>query len=218
MPMIDLTVPTGSLDTDMAARLQDEFATILLKAEGAPDTELFREITWVYLHEVPAIAVGGRTGGAPRFRVTVTVPAGALSPRRKQSLVRDVHDAVVAAAGLDDSAALHVWTLIRGSRGQLGRRRRDRRVRHVAAGRQCSARRGCCDLTCRSGARTRASCVRATAGWKSSSRSGNALRYAESSPAMKSRNDSSAHKENLEQVQEVVGCPSRPFPICWPDG
>ena len=79
MPMIDLTVPAGSLEPDAAATLLDELATMLLRAEGAPDTEFFREITWVYLHEVPAVAVGGRPGGAPRFRVAITVPA-ALPP------------------------------------------------------------------------------------------------------------------------------------------
>ncbi|MFE0019688.1 4-oxalocrotonate tautomerase family protein [Amycolatopsis sp. NPDC059021] len=115
MPLIDITVPAGALGDAAAKSLPDELATILLRWEGAPDTEFFREITWVYLHEIPegGLAVGGRPGGAPRYRVDITVPEGALSQRRKDGLVADVHAAVTAAAGLDPAQALHVWTLIR---------------------------------------------------------------------------------------------------------
>lgn len=43
------------------------------------------------------------------------MPEGALSQRRKNGLIADVHNAVVAAAGLDPNSAqaLPVWTLIR---------------------------------------------------------------------------------------------------------
>ncbi len=57
--------------------------------------------------------MGGRPEGAPRYRVDITVPEGALSPRRKQGLVADVHAAVARAAGVAEADALHVWTLIR---------------------------------------------------------------------------------------------------------
>ncbi|AUI58980.1 tautomerase family protein [Amycolatopsis sp. BJA-103] len=117
MPMIEVTAVTGSIPEAKTPALLDELATILLRWEGAPDTEFFREITWVYLNEIdPArLAVGGRGGGEPRFRVDITVPEGALSQRRKAGLIADVHTAVVTAAGLDPNSAqaLHVWTLIR---------------------------------------------------------------------------------------------------------
>jgi phenylpyruvate tautomerase PptA (4-oxalocrotonate tautomerase family) len=117
MPMIDLSVVRGSLSPEASAKLVEELATILLSAERAPDTEFFREITWVYVHEIAAdrLAVGGRPGGAPRFRVEISVPEGALSQRRKGVLITDVHAAVMSAAGLDAQSpeALHVWTLIR---------------------------------------------------------------------------------------------------------
>ncbi len=128
MPLIDLTIPEGSISTERSAALLDELATTLLHWEGAPDTEFFRSITWAYLHEIPAnrVAVGGRPGGTPRFRVDITVPEGALSQRRKDGLIAGVHSAVVAAAGLDANSAeaLHVFTLIRevpeGSWGAAG--------------------------------------------------------------------------------------------------
>lgn len=116
MPMIDVYVPAGAVSSETAATLLDQLATTLLQWEGAPDTEFFREITWVYLHEVEPsrVAVGGRPGGAPRFRINVTVPQGALSERRKAGLVADVHRVVAEAAGIEahGERAAHIWTLI----------------------------------------------------------------------------------------------------------
>jgi phenylpyruvate tautomerase PptA (4-oxalocrotonate tautomerase family) len=117
VPLIDLTVPAGAVAPDTVKTLTEELATTLLRWEGAPDTEFFRQITWVYVHEIAAehLAVGGRAGGAPRFRVEITVPEGALSQRRKDGLVADIHQLVTAAAGIDPAGerARHVWTLIR---------------------------------------------------------------------------------------------------------
>ena len=89
-------------------------ATKLLAAEKAPDTEFFRSITWVYANEIEPeqLAVGGRPGGEPRFRVQITVPDGALSDRRKGILVDSVNQAVLGAAGLEAGEGLRVWTLI----------------------------------------------------------------------------------------------------------
>ena len=115
MPMIDFTYPAGSIEPDARAELLDELATKLLRAERAPDTEFFRSITWVYAHEVDPddLAVGGRPGAEPRFRVQVTVPDGALSDRRKGELIEASTKAVLDAAGLDESEGIRVWTLIR---------------------------------------------------------------------------------------------------------
>ena len=55
-----------------------------------------------------SLAVGGRPGGEPRFRVQVTVPEGALSDRRKGILVDSVNRTVLGAAGLDESEGLRV--------------------------------------------------------------------------------------------------------------
>ncbi|MGH3951868.1 MAG: hypothetical protein ACRDSE_22580 [Pseudonocardiaceae bacterium] len=60
MPMIDVTVPSGALEDAAAGRPLDELATILLRWEGAPDTEFFRETTWVYLHEIDPARLAAR--------------------------------------------------------------------------------------------------------------------------------------------------------------
>jgi phenylpyruvate tautomerase PptA (4-oxalocrotonate tautomerase family) len=139
MPMIDLTVPKGVLDATTRDELLDELATTLLRAERAPDTEFFRSITWVYAHEIDPgnLAVGGRSGGEPRFRVEITVPDGALSERRKAELVTGVTGAVLRAAGLGESEGLRVWTLIRevpeGNWGAAGQVVHFEQLRQAAA-------------------------------------------------------------------------------------
>jgi phenylpyruvate tautomerase PptA (4-oxalocrotonate tautomerase family) len=139
MPMIDFTFVSGSLEPEARETLLEELSTILLRAERAPDTEFFRSITWTYGHEVPAeaLAVGGRPGGEPRFRVEVTIPEGALSDRRKSELVQGMTEAVLRGAGLGDDAALRVWVLIRemsdGNWGAAGQVIRFAELRELAA-------------------------------------------------------------------------------------
>ena len=139
MPMIELTYPKGALSTEAREKVLEDLATRLLAAERAPDTEFFRSITWVYANEIDpeALAVGGRPGGEPRFRVQVTVPEGALSDRRKGELVAAVDSAVSEAAGLGEGDGLRVWTLIRdvpeGNWGAAGEQVRYQQLVEAAA-------------------------------------------------------------------------------------
>lgn len=112
MPQIQLTAPTGALTDEGRSTIQNTLAEILLKWEGAPDDEFFRSIAWSYLHELPSGAQATAADDQPRFRVDVTVPAGALSDRRKAGLVEEATAAVLSAAGLSDDDALRVWVLI----------------------------------------------------------------------------------------------------------
>src|SRR4051794_30377397 len=102
MPMIEVTAPAGAIAPEAREELLDELAGRLLHWEGAPDSEFFREISWVYFNELPADAlyVGGRPGGSARVRVEITTPEGALSQRRRAGLVADVHASVSRAAGI----------------------------------------------------------------------------------------------------------------------
>ena len=112
MPMIQLTVPAGALTPEGRQDIQHELAAVLLRWEGAPDTEFFRAQAWSYLHELPPGAQATAGDDAPRFRLEVTVPQGALSERRKAGLVQDATAAVLTAAGLGETDALRVWVLI----------------------------------------------------------------------------------------------------------
>ena len=121
MPQIELTYPHGALAIESRDPLLDRLAETLLRWEGAPDNEFFRSIAWIYAHELPdgALAVGGRRDDtAPRYRLDVTVPDGALSARRKAGLVEELTRLVLETAegsdvADDDAAKLRVWVLIR---------------------------------------------------------------------------------------------------------
>ncbi|MDX8142763.1 tautomerase family protein [Lentzea sp. BCCO 10_0061] len=112
MPMIELTAPAGSLTDAGRKSVQRDLAALLLKWEGAPDNEFFRSVAWTYLHELPAGAQTTAQDDAPRFRVDVRVPVGALSDRRKAGLVQEATALVLEAAGLGEADALRVWVLI----------------------------------------------------------------------------------------------------------
>ncbi|HEY7151328.1 MAG TPA: tautomerase family protein [Solirubrobacterales bacterium] len=139
MPMLELTYPKDAIASDAREELLEELATRMLEAERAPDTEFFRSITWVYANEIEpeALAVGGRPGGEPRFRVQVTVPEGALSDRRKGILVDSFNQAILRAAGLDESEGIRVWTVISevpdGNWGAAGQQVRYQQLVEAAA-------------------------------------------------------------------------------------
>ncbi|GIF98108.1 hypothetical protein Cci01nite_32020 [Catellatospora citrea] len=112
MPMIQLTAPVGALTPAGRDGIQKTLAAVLLRWEGAPDNALFRSLAWTYLHELPAGAQTTAEDDAPRFRVEITVPVGALSERRKAGLVAEITTAVLDAAGLTEADAQRVWVLI----------------------------------------------------------------------------------------------------------
>ncbi|MEA2271618.1 MAG: hypothetical protein QOI98_326 [Solirubrobacteraceae bacterium] len=116
MPLIDLTVPEGALTSEAREALLPDLVDRMLKWEGAPDTDFFRAITWIHVHELPAqdVTAAGRPVTEPIFRLNITVPAGALSDRRKAGLVDDLTKAVLEHTGLadDPSAPMRVWVVI----------------------------------------------------------------------------------------------------------
>ena len=114
MPLIDLTYPAGTFTPDERTALVDELTTVLLRAERAPDTDFFRSIAWVHVHELPegTVLAAGRPVTEPTFRVQVTIPQGALSERRKGELVAEATRVVLDAAGLREADAFRVWVLI----------------------------------------------------------------------------------------------------------
>ena len=126
MPLIDVTYPEGALEPDARATMVEELTTRLLKAERAPDTEFFRNITWVYVHEMPTFGINaaGKPVSEPVFRVDVTTPQGALSDRRRAEFVEEATEVVSEAAGLGEDDGLRVWVLLHevdeGSWGAAG--------------------------------------------------------------------------------------------------
>ena len=115
MPMIDVTYPEGALTADERSTLAEELTTALLRAERAPDTEFFRNVTWIYLHELPrgAVMAAGQPVAKPTFRLEVTTPEGALSDRRRAELVTEATRVVREIAGIADEDSLRIWVLCR---------------------------------------------------------------------------------------------------------
>ena len=112
MPMIHLTLPAGVLTAERRAQLQEDLAGTLLKWEGAPDSPFFRAQAWSRVDEIEEGRFRALGDDAPRFRVDVTVPQGALSSRRKAGLAQEVTQKILATAGISDADALRVWVLI----------------------------------------------------------------------------------------------------------
>jgi 4-oxalocrotonate tautomerase family enzyme len=114
MPLIDLTYPAGTFSADARAELVDELGVVLRRAERAPETQFFRDITWVNVHELPEgrIFAAGRPVSEPTFRVQVTIPQGALSDRRKAEFVSEATRAISEVARLGEADGLRVWVLI----------------------------------------------------------------------------------------------------------
>ncbi len=139
MPMMDLTYPAGALTPEARTELVDELTTVLLRAERAPDAQFFRDITWVYVHELPEgmVLAAGRPVEQPTFRLQVTVPRGALSDRRKEELVSEATTRMLAAAGLTPADGLRVWVVISevpdGNWGAAGNVVRFEQLRQAAA-------------------------------------------------------------------------------------
>lgn len=114
MPVFELTYPKGALAPEARAKLLEDLTTALLRAERAPDTEFFRNVTWSFVHELPADSVlaAGRPVEKPTFKVDVTTPQGALSDRRREELVDAATALIREAAGIPEEEALRVWVLM----------------------------------------------------------------------------------------------------------
>jgi phenylpyruvate tautomerase PptA (4-oxalocrotonate tautomerase family) len=114
--MMDLTLPEGTLSHDQRTALVDELTTVLLRAERAPDAQFFRDITWVFVHELPAgdVYAAGRPVAEPIVRLEVTTPEGALSDRRRAELVENATRTIREAAGIAEEDVLQrIWVVCR---------------------------------------------------------------------------------------------------------
>ena len=140
MPIFEVTYPEGALSGDARAKMMDDLTTALLRAERAPDTEFFRNVTWSYVHELPTgcVNAAGRPVEAPTFKIDVTTPEGALSDRRREELVAAATEIVREAAGIGEHDALRVWVLMHevaeGSWGAGGQVIRFEQLREIARG------------------------------------------------------------------------------------
>lgn len=130
MPMIDLTLPSGTLSDDSKAELMETLTRTLLKWEGAePGNEAAESIAWTFLHEPDLVTVAGRPARRPRYRVVVGVPQATLDDDAKAGLVAEVTEQVLRAErdGRDPAPedGFRVWVIVNeipdGNWGGAGR-------------------------------------------------------------------------------------------------
>jgi phenylpyruvate tautomerase PptA (4-oxalocrotonate tautomerase family) len=114
MPRLELTFSEGALTAEAKAELPPKMAQTMLRWEGAPDTQFFRSISWIHLHELPAGSMYTADGEATdsQWVVNVTVPDGALSERRRGELVKGLTADVMEAAGLAQEESFRVWVIV----------------------------------------------------------------------------------------------------------
>jgi phenylpyruvate tautomerase PptA (4-oxalocrotonate tautomerase family) len=128
MPFVE--VFATSVREDQKSAICTQLVSEVLEAEGAPDTEAARSISWLVWHDVSAWCVGGLSVQAsepPRYVVRVAVPAGSLDDTKRAEMVERVTKvlASVDADGdrlyQDPAAWVHITEIAEGDWGALGR-------------------------------------------------------------------------------------------------
>jgi phenylpyruvate tautomerase PptA (4-oxalocrotonate tautomerase family) len=98
MPMLDVYISEGALETEAEAELLNRITEILIRYEGFdPADPRTRAISWVLLHRPAAVYVGGAPADAPRYRVVASVPEGQLDAEAREAVVVEVTEAVLDA-------------------------------------------------------------------------------------------------------------------------
>ncbi|WP_329084293.1 MULTISPECIES: tautomerase family protein [unclassified Streptosporangium] len=130
MPMIDLTMPSGTLTDDGKAELMETLTRTLLKWEGAePGNKAAESIAWTFLHEPSLVTVAGRPVRQPHYRVVLGVPQATLDDDAKAGLVAEVTERILRAEknGRDPAPedGFRVWVIVNeitdGNWGGAGR-------------------------------------------------------------------------------------------------
>src|SRR5450631_564115 len=130
MPFVEVFAPRGSLTDKQRAYITDTLVAEVMLAEGAPDTEAARSISWLLLHEVDTWVVGGRgvDGSEPaRFVVRVAVPSGSLDDAKRADMVDRITRVLAEADddpqrfSRDPVAWVHINEIPEGNWGALGR-------------------------------------------------------------------------------------------------
>lgn len=113
MPLLDVSLPLGSVPQEKKPTLITGLAEAVLDAMGLPASDFFRGATWVHLHEIsPENSGTGSGAGEPHFTATVTALSGFLDAARNEALGARLSALILDAAGLDASKSALVWTIV----------------------------------------------------------------------------------------------------------
>lgn len=111
MPMIDALIPENALTPEAEKRLLKEMTDILIRAEGyEAENEIAQRLSFLFLHRPAAIFVGGVPSTSPRYRVIPSVPEGQYTEAARETLVREITEAIARAEGVPvEQVAARVW-------------------------------------------------------------------------------------------------------------
>jgi phenylpyruvate tautomerase PptA (4-oxalocrotonate tautomerase family) len=98
MPILDITIPEGSLTPGAEGALLSSLTELILELSGSdPDNEASRSRVWVYLHRPAAAYAGGSRCFPPRYRIVVSVAPRLFDGPGRTEIVREVTDLVLNA-------------------------------------------------------------------------------------------------------------------------
>jgi phenylpyruvate tautomerase PptA (4-oxalocrotonate tautomerase family) len=109
--MIDAFIPEHALTPEAESRLLKEVTDILIRAEGYdPENEIAQSISYLFLHRPAAVFVGGVPSDSARYRFVTSAPEGQYTDAARESLVREITEAVARAEGSTfEQVARRVW-------------------------------------------------------------------------------------------------------------
>jgi phenylpyruvate tautomerase PptA (4-oxalocrotonate tautomerase family) len=93
MPFVEVFSTPGTPRPEQRKQIAERLVAEVMVAEGAPDNEFARAISWLVWHEVEAWSIGGRVANAeesPRYVVRVSVPAASLTDDKREAIVKGV--------------------------------------------------------------------------------------------------------------------------------
>ena len=93
MPFVEVYSPAGAVSEEQRNRISERLIPEVMEAEGVPDTEAVRSLSWLVWHEPVLWSIGGKTlgpGDAPPFMVRVGIPAASLNDEKRAEIVKRV--------------------------------------------------------------------------------------------------------------------------------
>ena len=90
MPFVEVFAPAGSVSGEQRDQIAKRLAHDVMIAEGAPDTEHARSISWLIWNEGNLWSIGGELvdGNEPaRYVVRITMPGPALTDEKRKKIV-----------------------------------------------------------------------------------------------------------------------------------
>jgi phenylpyruvate tautomerase PptA (4-oxalocrotonate tautomerase family) len=107
--MIDVYAVAGTFSDKH--RLAQDLAKAVMKWEGVPPINLFKNNTAAFIHDLPSEAISNAAGDSNYVRVQVLTPVNVLSREKQLGVVRELTD-IVAAAANDPTLKDRTWVLI----------------------------------------------------------------------------------------------------------